>query len=203
MEVIVISGKASGVGKTTLAAEIIKNLKCRTGAIKTSIIEDKPELVSADPEIVEAEGSDTAIMAASGADKVVYLRSDYEHLKENLDRAREMTAELDYLVIEGNSVLDYLNPALIIYLEREELEAKPSAVKAEARADIVIDYRSMTPVINGKMELKALEFELNVERISCFKAHLIGKAFAIKLPLLGKRLDEKGIRINHCQLGLF
>lgn len=211
MDTIVVSGKASGVGKTTLIGRIIKNLGCRTGVIKTSLQTNLKEVIVTDSEeVILNKGSDTVIFKEAGADRVVFLKSDYHHLKESLERARELIKGVDYLLIEGNSILDYLNPDLIIYLTSKGLEAKPSAVKAEARADIIIDNSNHiledNEVAQGDLpdELflqKGLSF--NADHISCHKAHLIARVLGYKPAVIGRRLDEAGIRIKNCQLGLF
>lgn len=204
MEIIVISGKAKGVGKTSLASYIIGNLNCRVGVIKTSLEDDPEEILVTDrTEVIKANGTDTAMMDASGADKVVYLKSDYENLKKSLDQAKKLVGGLDYLIIEGNSVLDYINPALIIYLTKDGIEAKPSALKAESKADIILNYEDYVRVMSEEKDIEKTDFHFTMDRISCYKSHLIGKVFGIKLPVLGKILDEKGIKVKHCQLGLF
>lgn len=211
MDTIVVSGKASGVGKTTLIGRIIKNLGCRTGVIKTSLQTNLKEVIVTDSEeVILNKGSDTAIFKEAGADRVVFLKSDYHHLKESLERARELIKGVDYLLIEGNSILDYLNPDLIIYLTGKGLQAKPSAVKAEARADIIIDNSNHiledNKVAQGDLpdELFLQEgLSFNADHVSCQKAHLIARVLGYKPAVIGRRLDEAGIRIKNCQLGLF
>lgn len=204
MKIIVIAGKAKGVGKTTLASYIIRNLKCRVGAVKTSIHDDQGDnIVTDDPDIIKAEGTDTSVFVRSGADRVIYLISDGEHLRDNLDKAKGLIGNEDYLVIEGNRVLDYLKAALTIYITRKGVEAKPSAVKAKARADIIIDADDLFPILSEKSIPNEIPFVINIDHIPCYKAHLIAYALGMTISRIGKIIEEQGIKVTHCQLGLF
>lgn len=199
MEIIVISGEAHNVGKTTVASLVIKNLKGRVSAIKTSIHEGVERVVSAEQERIQQVGTDTAFLQASGADPVVFLQTDAEHLREDLEKAQGLAGEPDYLVIEGNRVLDYLNPDLIIYVTREGSEAKPSAAQAEAKADILVNSDEL--LTNTRPGI--IPFAFHQQRITCLKAHLVAKVTGASLQQIGQWIDERGIKVKHCQLGLF
>ncbi|MCD6239638.1 MAG: hypothetical protein J7K51_10070 [Thermotogae bacterium] len=204
MKIIVIAGKAKGVGKTTLASYIIRNLKCRVGAVKTSIHDDPGDnIVTDDPDIINAEGTDTSIFVSSGADRVIYLASDDEHLHDSLDKAKGLIGNEDYLVIEGNRVLDYLKAALTIYIARKGVETKASAVRAKARADIIIDADDLFSILSKESTAKEIPFVVNINHIPCYKAHLIAHALGMTIFRIGKIIDEQGIKVTHCQLGLF
>lgn len=200
MEVIVVSGQAHNSGKTTVASMVIKNLKGRAAAIKCSLHEGADRIVSAEPAVILMGGTDTARFAASGADPVVFLQTGPEHLKEDLGMALELAGEeQEYLVIEGNRVLDYLNPDLILFVTCPGAETKPSAVRAEAKADIAVDLTSLL----GDPGLQTIPFQFRQGRLSCSKAHLLAKVTGISMQEMGKQIDEQGIRVKHCQLGLF
>ncbi len=202
MIIISVSGKASNVGKTTLVSHIIKNLKCQVAVIKTSIHDELEDIIVSDnPEIINENGTDTAIFKESGAENVVYLRSDYEHLEESYKKARELLDDdIEYLIIEGNSILDFISPTLIFYLESTNLEAKDSANRARSCSDIIIENKNLDRLI---ADGNSMTFKLNFDSISCFDSHLICKTLNIKIPLLGKLLEKEDIKIRYCQLGLF
>lgn len=199
MEIIVIAGNAHSVGKTTLVRQIVENLRYGVGVIKSSIHSGTLRVVSADPEWVEVEGTDTALVRAAGAEKVVFLQTDEENLPEDLRKAMELIGETDYLVIEGNRVLDYVNPDLIIYISREGVESKPSARKAESRAQVKID----SDAFFAGREQGLIPFTWTQSRMTCQQAHLLGKVMGWNLVQVGKLIDEKGIKVKVCQLGLF
>jgi molybdopterin-guanine dinucleotide biosynthesis protein MobB len=201
MEKIVVAGRNKGVGKTAVSSFIIRNLKYSVGAIKSSIHENiYNNIATDDPYIINAKGTDTSIFAESGAEKVIFLQSDEGHLKETLSTALDMLLDKDYLVIEGNRVLDYLNPALIIYVDRKGIEAKESAARSETRADIIIDGDRFFSALNNKGEIP---FKINIDHISCYKSHLLAKAMGIKIPRIGRIIREQQVKITKCQLGLF
>lgn len=199
MEIIVVSGQAHHVGKTMVSSLVIKNLPGQVSAIKCSIHEDAERIVSNESEIIHQKGTDTALFAASGADPVIFFQTNPEHLGEDLEKARGMIGEPDYLVIEGNRVLDYLNPDLIIFVTRQGVVSKPSAVQAEAKADLIIN----SDALMAQPMVRMIPFEFHQQRVTCLKAHLAAKVTGATLQQIGQLIDEKGVKVKHCQLGLF
>lgn len=197
MEIIVVTGQAKGVGKTTLVGEIIQNLKDKVGAIKCSIHDDhdsyqKTFSLADEPEIILQKGTDTEFFVRKGAEKVVLIQSNYQDLAANLNQVMVEFIAVNYLVIEGNSILDYLNPDLTIYVKRDGIVEKPSANRAKARAEMAIN---LTDGID--------RFQITARKITCHQAHLISKALGIELKEIGRMLDDQGIKVAQCQLGLF
>ncbi|HBT51471.1 MAG TPA: hypothetical protein DEA49_05100, partial [Petrotoga sp.] len=83
MVIIVVSGKSSNVGKSTLISQIIKNLNCHVGVIKTSLHKTNREIeVTDDSSIINEKGKDTAFFKESGAQNVILLKTNYEGLLE-------------------------------------------------------------------------------------------------------------------------
>lgn len=204
MEIIVVAGQAHSVGKTTLASMIISNLGGSVGAIKCSIhANDDERMVTAKPDIIRQERTDTDILAASGAEQVVYLVSDAAHLKDSLGQAKSLIGEKDYLVIEGNSVLDYLTPDLTVYIKRDGVEVKPSAEKASARADLIVDSDELQTYTLQKEPKGTVPFTFQENRVPCYKAHLMAKMLGIPLKSLGQLMNEHKVKVKECQLGLF
>ena len=65
-------------------------------------------------------------------------------------------ADLEGVVIEGNSPVDFLNPHLIIFIIGVDGEIKPSALEVSKKADIII--------INSEKRVKKLSFLSTVGR---------------------------------------
>ncbi|KUK16514.1 MAG: Uncharacterized protein XD53_0045 [Petrotoga mobilis] len=200
--IIVVSGKSSNVGKSTLISQIIKNLNCHVGVIKTSLHKTNREIeVTDDSSIINEKGKDTAFFKESGAQNVILLKTNYEGLLEGYRRARKLLDEdIEYLIIEGNSILDFIRPTLVIYIDSGDSQEKESAIKAKGKADIIIDRENLEKLIKVGNSMK---FKINFEQVSCFNAHVICKALNIKLPKFGKMLDDQNIKVRYCQLGLF
>jgi molybdopterin-guanine dinucleotide biosynthesis protein len=134
--IISVTGAHSKVGKTTLCSLLLKDLK-GFGAIKftktplyTAVIEDTQTIMQND--------KDTAIMAGSGAGKVVWIKSPREGLEDALNLALYKMEGLKGVVVEGNSPVDFLNPHLVIFLVGEDGYIKPSASNVCKRADIIV-----------------------------------------------------------------
>ena len=201
MEIIVVTGKVQAVGKSSLIMKIINNLKSGIGVIKSSIqIDLDDSLVTDDPGVLMVPGTDTARFMDSGAEKVVFLKTNYQDLGACLQSAKNLVGEREYLIIEGNSVLDYLNPDLVIYLDRPEATAKPSALKAQKRANLIIDSEKLSRALQKEDKIP---FLIQAKKVSCVQAQLIAKILGFSSRQLGKVLDQQGIKISHCQWGIF
>ena len=135
-KIISVTGAHSKVGKTTLCSILLKNFK-GFGAVKftkspvyTSITDDSATIMR--------KNKDTAIMAESGAEKVVWIQSPVSGLEDALDIAMNGMEGLRGVVVEGNSPVDFLNPHLVIFVISEHGQIKPSAVRVGRKADIII-----------------------------------------------------------------
>ncbi|MBI4687233.1 MAG: hypothetical protein HY756_05570 [Nitrospirae bacterium] len=133
--IISVTGAHSGVGKTTVCAMLLKEFK-GFGAIKftktdlyTSVVDDIKTL--------RQPGKDTAIMLEAGAERVVWIQSPYDALRDALDLALSKLSDINDIIVEGNSPVDFLGPDLVIFI-LDKGEVKPSALKAAKRADVVI-----------------------------------------------------------------
>lgn len=148
LKIISVTGAHSKVGKTTLCSILLKELK-DLGAIKftktslyTSLIEDI--------NILNQRGKDTALFLESGAERVVWVQSPYNELKNVLEIAISKMVDLKGVIVEGNSPVDFLNPHLVIFITEPKGQLKPSAIKVGKKADIVI--------INSKKQTKEPNF---------------------------------------------
>jgi len=199
---IVLAGKSSNVGKSTLISQIIKNLGCHVGVIKSSVHKlDKDIEVTNSPSIINEKGKDTSLFKKSGAQNVILLKTSYDSLWDSYKKAYELLdSDIEYLIIEGNSILDFVRPTLVIYIDSNESKEKESATRARNKADIIIYKKDLKKLIEDGNSIK---LKVNFDQISCFKSHIICKALNIKLPLFGKFLDSQNIKVRYCQLGLF
>lgn len=148
LKIISVTGAHSRVGKTTLCSILLRKLK-GLGAIKftktplyTSLIEDAG--------VLSQKGKDTAMFLESGAERVVWVQSPYNELKNVLETAISRMAGLKGIIVEGNSPVDFLNPYLVIFITESDGHLKPSAVKVGKKADIII--------INSKKQVKEPDF---------------------------------------------
>ncbi len=192
MDKIVVSGQASKVGKTTFVEESITNLCGNILALKCAVSNEQIEpIISVEGEIIENINKDTGRYLEAGASKAIFIKSKLEKLGKSLKEVKEEIKDADYLIYEGNNVLDYVNVDLIIFLKNESLEKKYSADKAVAKADIIIDKNNKDKII------------FNQENITCYKAHLLADILGVSVGRIGKLLNKANVKIKGCQLGLF
>lgn len=163
-KIISVTGAHSSVGKTTLCGILLNILK-GFGAVKftktplyTSVIDD--------PEVILQEDKDTALMSRSGAEKVVWIKSDGAGLENALDVALGKMTGLSGVVVEGNSPADFLSADLIIFVMDRSRDIKQSALKACRMADIIIfnsEEQAGNPSFPAKMFKKtAKTFRINL-----------------------------------------
>lgn len=152
MKIISIAGAHSGVGKTSLAALLLREIE-GFSAIKVT----KTELftsITTDEEIINEKGKDSSILKESGAERVIWIRSTHRDLKESLLQALSMLGDCSGVIIEGNSPLDIIEPDLIIFVMKEDLSGlKPSGKKALEKADLVL-------INTGLSNLEALKMRV-------------------------------------------
>lgn len=131
MKTIVISGSGSGVGKTSLAQQLLRHLP-GWSALKVTVSKERgcplkkncgvcPEIkepfyIIKDKKIINQSGKDTARLKASGAKKVIWLKTKPDGLKEGLDRALSEFSNCKGVIIEGTSVLKFIKPDLNIHV---------------------------------------------------------------------------------------
>ncbi|MGO9378448.1 MAG: molybdopterin-guanine dinucleotide biosynthesis protein MobB [Dissulfurispiraceae bacterium] len=168
--IIGIGGAHSTVGKTTLSAAIIKHLtqhptcffskKPRLGAIKYTRTELYASVIG-DELIIKQKDKDTARLAAAGAEKVLWIKSPRNKLEEPLSMALSKLADLDGVVIEGNSAIEFVKPDIVIFICGESKEyTKASAITLMRQADIVIAQETASPIVGTAIRSTAKLFNL-------------------------------------------
>jgi molybdopterin-guanine dinucleotide biosynthesis protein len=194
LDKIIISGQCSKVGKTKFIEETINNLCGKIFALKAAVSKDKEELtISVEKDAKNNEEKDTGRYLKAGAAKAAYLKSNLTDLAKGIDKIeKDIEKDYDYKIYEGNNVIDFVNPTIVIFLKNDNLENKYSADKAFRKADIIIDYS------NDKRDII-----FNKESMICYKAHLLADIMGISVGRIGKLLNKADIKIKGCQLGLF
>lgn len=139
MKIVVVSGASKDVGKTTLAVTIIEEHP-GVAALKYSLDFDGDGAgVVTDPRIVAQPKSDTGRFLKAGAKPVFWVRSDESNLGLHLKKALSLLPTGARVIIEGNSVIRHLKPALSIFIMNSSLEkAKPSALNVLRSADFIV-----------------------------------------------------------------
>ena len=137
-KIITVSGSHSGIGKTLLA-EYLLSLLQDFAAIKVSI-EDFFTAVSCDDATIMVPGKDTFRLKTSGAKQVIWVRSPEHNLMESMEQAYSLLVDCAGVLIEGNSILTYVNPDLAFFVYGGELQTlKPSRLYALQKARIIIN----------------------------------------------------------------
>jgi molybdopterin-guanine dinucleotide biosynthesis protein MobB len=134
--IIGISGAYSGAGKTTVASLILQKLK-GWGAIKytkTAIYCS----VTDDIATLSEEGKDTKRLLDSGAEKVLWVQSRHDDLEEILPMAVDKLYDLEGILVEGNSAVEFLKPDIVVFVSGDEKESKEGTENVLRIADVVI-----------------------------------------------------------------
>ena len=137
-KIITVSGSHSGIGKTLLAEYLLTLLQdfC---AIKISI-EDFFTAVSCDDATIMVPGKDTFRLKTGGAKQVIWVRSPEHTLMDAMSQACSLLVDCAGVLIEGNSILTYINPDLAFFVFSGELQTlKPSRLYALQKARVIIN----------------------------------------------------------------
>ncbi len=201
MEMIGVSASASKAGKTTLISLMLEDSSTKTAVIKTSINNELDQYkVINDPKIINQAGTDTARVVEHGADKVILLESPAAELPSAYQLARNLLDNnIERLFIEGNTIINFLNPDLLFYLENKDEPEKESAKMVKNRANIKINTNALLSA--GK--LRDLPFNIQPEKMTCNQAFLLADLLKLRVGQVGKIVKDQDVKIVKCQLGLF
>lgn len=201
MEMIGVSASASKAGKTTLISSMLKDCKSKTAVIKTSINNDLDQYkVINDPKIINKAGSDTARAVEHGADQVILLESAAAELPSAYQLAKNLlNDDIERLFIEGNTIINFLNPDLLFYLENKSEAEKESAQMVKNRANIRIN----TNALLSSTKLNELPFKIQQDKMTCYQAFLLSDLFQIPIEEIGKITRSQDVQVAKCQLGVF
>ncbi|MFW6294770.1 MAG: hypothetical protein ACOC1M_03500 [Halanaerobium sp.] len=201
MEMIGVSASSSKAGKTTLISLMLESSCIKSAVIKTSINNDLDQYkVINDPKIINKEGTDTGRFIKHGANKVILLESPAAQIPSAYQLAESLlTNNIERLFIEGNTIINFLNPNLLFYLNNSEEPEKDSAKMVKNRAEIKIN----TNTLLSANKLKDVLFTIQPKQLSCYKAHLLAELMGLKVGQVGKIIKDQDIKVTKCQLGLF
>ncbi|MGM0419516.1 MAG: hypothetical protein ACQEQG_00835 [Bacillota bacterium] len=196
MEIIAVTGSGLSNGRTKLGVQLIENLRTKVGVLKGHVVEDKSEMLTDDQNIMRAEVPEISPYLKVKVDNVVYLRTSEARIKEMISEAMGMFSDLDYLILEGNKLVQYMSPGVVIYVREEDEGQIQSCVEI---SDLIVDYIEL----QNNSDLTDLRLTVPGETISCYRAQLISDLFGLGYGEFGSKLDRDGIRVTRCQLGLF
>ncbi|MGM0603451.1 MAG: hypothetical protein ACQESS_09070 [Bacillota bacterium] len=200
MDIVGVGGSTSKAGKTTLISLMLEDSRYKTAVIKTSIDNSlKQYKIITDRKIIHQKGTDTARFIESGADRVVLLKSPASQIPEAFNIVENLIGKVERLLIEGNTLNNFLNPDLIFYLDNSEEEEKESARIIKNRAHIVISSN----ILLQSRKLTELPIEIKADSLTCYQAHLLADLLKINVGRVGKIIHDQNIKLKKCQLGLF
>ena len=144
MPVITVSGHSRKVGKTSITEALIASLPERGWtALKISSHQHTGDLSKGYSVIEESNrdgGNDTSRFLKAGAIRAFWIQA--ERVEAAIPAARaiiEGAKDAPYIVIEGNSVLDFITADFsILVLNRRVAEFKESALGILSRADALL-----------------------------------------------------------------
>jgi molybdopterin-guanine dinucleotide biosynthesis protein len=152
--IVVVGGNSRSVGKTSVVAGLIARLPdLHWTAFKVTqyghgfcTADGKPcqcqtadSCVSVSAEREHATGTDTARFLKAGAARSIWVRTRIGMLAEAMPRIREELAHAENAILESNSILDYLDPDLYLFvLDPTVADFKESARRWLDRADAIL-----------------------------------------------------------------
>jgi molybdopterin-guanine dinucleotide biosynthesis protein len=152
--IVVIGGHSRNVGKTSVVAGLVRALpEMHWTAVKItqyghgicSANGEPCDCVTADHSLAITEernpdsGTDTARYLAAGAAKSLWVRTRQGLLAEAMPRLRRALAAAENVILESNSVLQFLRPDLYLsVLDPSNPDFKPSALRYLDRADALL-----------------------------------------------------------------
>jgi hypothetical protein len=143
--VLVVGGQSRGVGKTTLVEELLRAFPAAGWvAAKITPHEHRPGSIGADGFALEQEQdrsgrTDSSRFLVAGARRAFWLQTRPEGLARALGALWAELGEAENVVLEGNAVLEVLEPTLYLaVLDPGRADWKPSLVALLARADAVV-----------------------------------------------------------------
>jgi molybdopterin-guanine dinucleotide biosynthesis protein len=134
---IVVGGARSGIGKTALVCELIEKLD-GVCAVKCSVSDRHTEAhIIVSEGILREKGKDTSLFYEAGATKVIMVRAPREKLGTIAPELERMVTGCRHVIIEGNTIAQYIHHDLIIYIDDEKGDERTKgSVITERMADI-------------------------------------------------------------------
>jgi hypothetical protein len=164
-----ITGAHSNAGKTTIAERLLRVLHGRWAAVKYTKTAFYTSVLSSEATLKE-DGKDTARLLDAGAAFVKWVQAPYQELGEAIGLALGGIEDVDGIVVEGNSPMDFIDFDCIVFTFGEDIShIKESAKKALQKAHVVLIRENSTLTQLPEMEKGSLNLELtealNAKRI--------------------------------------
>jgi hypothetical protein len=171
MKWVVVGGQARKVGKTSVIAGLIRGVKMLAWtAVKISYHTDEvdsQDVQAADglpahldfllSEESDAKGNgDTSLYLAAGARRALWLRARRDGLSQALPSLLEGLAGDEHVIVESNSLLGFLKPAVfLMVIDESGRDVKASARQFLACADAFVSVRpGLAPSVRPKTTLQ-------------------------------------------------
>lgn len=92
-----------------------------------------------DDEHLMVADTDTFRMKKSGAEKVLWIRTTEDEITDLMVEALKRVGDKNRLLIEGNTILRYINPTLACFVTTASIDTmKPSRITALEKADLCV-----------------------------------------------------------------
>ena len=169
--IIGVGGTSSNVGKTTTAVSLLRYLTAGkgqqaterdgadTGNVLSSVIHPncggpgkwgaikytKTELYASlvdDKAILASKDKDTGRFIDAGAEEVIWVKAPPRDLKELLPMALSRLSNLDGLIVEGNSAIEFLKPDIVIFIVGKNKELWKAGIDEIVSMSDIIVYES-------------------------------------------------------------
>lgn len=154
MAIVVVGGNTRNIGKTSVVAALIARLPefrwtafkitqygqgfCTANGHPCSCQTDEA-CVAVNPERDAAAGTDTSRFLAAGAERVFWVRTRIGRVAGAIPRIRYEIERSPNAILESNSVLDFLQPDLYLFvLDPANPDFKDSARRLLPRADAIL-----------------------------------------------------------------
>jgi hypothetical protein len=154
MAIVVVGGHTRNIGKTSVVAGLIAALPAgRWTAIKITQFghgvcsangepcdcETADHTIAVSEERERASGTDSSRYLAAGASRSFWVRTRQGQLSEAMPRLRALLAASENAIVESNSVLRFLQPAVSLsVLDPGVEDFKPSALRYLDRVDALV-----------------------------------------------------------------
>jgi hypothetical protein len=154
MAIVVVGGHTRNIGKTSVAAGLIRALpEMRWTAIKITQFghgvcsangepcdcETADHTIAVSEERERASGTDSSRYLAAGAARAFWVRTRQGQLSEAMPRVRQLLASAENVIVESNSVLRFVQPDVSLsVLDPGVKDFKASALRYLDRVDALV-----------------------------------------------------------------
>jgi len=163
IKTITVSGLHSNIGKTLLSQHLLGLLE-NTAAIKMTT-NDFETFITDKKDVIMVKGKDTWRLKVSGASKVVWIKSTEANTLDSFKKSLSLVLDYQKVLIEGNSILKYLNPDLSFFICDAKIldyeNVKPSRKLALSKTNIIIN-NLREGFINSKINSQIKKFCANI-----------------------------------------